>query len=98
VQMRASGAFPLGVTITSPDGSVVLDRTSFTIRSTAISGVGLVLSIGAGLFLLIWWARHWRTARRSTRLVPEHPAHRATTTRTPVGQGTRASSRPGRPY
>jgi len=98
VQLRASGAFPLGVTITSPDGSVVLDRTSFTIRSTAISGVGLVLSIGAGLFLLIWWARHWRTARRSTRLVPEHPAHRATTTRTPVGQGTRASSRPGRPY
>jgi hypothetical protein len=76
VRLRASGAFPLGVRITSPDDSLVLDRTTFTIRSTAISGVGLVLSIGAGLFLLIWWARHWRTARRSARLVQEHPASR----------------------
>jgi hypothetical protein len=77
VRLRASGAFPLSVTITSPDSSVVLDRTRFTIRSTAISGVGLVLSIGAGLFLLVWWARHWRTTRRSRRLVPDRPPERA---------------------
>ena len=29
----------------------------YTVRSTAISGIGLVLSIGAGLFLLVWWAQ-----------------------------------------
>ncbi len=81
VRLRASGAFPLGVTITSPDGTIVLDRTTFTIRSTAVSGVGLVLSIGAGLFLLIWWARHWRTARRSSRLIQEHPASHSARTR-----------------
>jgi hypothetical protein len=84
VRTRASGAFPLGVSVTSPDGRIVLDRTTFTIRSTAISGVGLFLSIGAGLFLLIWWARHWRTARRSSRLIPEHPAGRALHERAPI--------------
>ncbi|HEV7758069.1 MAG TPA: DUF6049 family protein [Acidimicrobiales bacterium] len=65
VRTRTSGAFPLHITLTSPDRNVVFDRTTFTIRSTAVSGVGLVLSVGAGAFLLIWWARHWRTARRS---------------------------------
>jgi hypothetical protein len=70
VRTRASGAFPLVITVTSPDGSVVLERARFDIRSTAVSGVGLVLSIGAGLFLAIWWARHWRKTRRSRRLVP----------------------------
>ena len=37
------------------------------------SGVGIILSIGAGLFLLAWWAKHWRTARRARHLV-EAPA------------------------
>jgi hypothetical protein len=73
VRTRTSGAFPLHITLTSPDRNIVLDRTTFTIRSTAVSGVGLVLSVGAGLFLLVWWARHWRTARRSRRLVTESP-------------------------
>lgn len=68
VQTRTSGAFPLDITITSPDGAIVLDRTTFDIRSTAVSGVGLVLSFGAGLFLLVWWARHWRSSRRSQHL------------------------------
>jgi hypothetical protein len=71
VRTRTSGAFPLHITLTSPDRNIVLDRTTFTIRSTAVSGAGLVLSVGAGLFLLVWWGRHWRTARRSRRLVTE---------------------------
>jgi hypothetical protein len=70
VRARTSGAFTLDVTVTSPDGTIVLDTSTFDVRSTAISGVGLVLSIGAGLFLAIWWARHWRSSRRSRHLVP----------------------------
>ncbi len=70
VRARTSGAFTLQVTVTSTDGSVVLDRSTFDIRSTAISGVGLVLSVGAGLFLVIWWAGHWRRTRRSRALMP----------------------------
>lgn len=79
VETRASGAFPLDVTITSADGSLPVATSTYTVRSTAISGVGLVLSIGAGLFLLVWWARHFRTARRARKLVASnHPARSGT--------------------
>ena len=72
VRTRTSGAFPLDISVTSPDDTIELDETTFTIRSTAVSGAGVFLSAGAGLFLLIWWARHWRTAKRSQRLVIEN--------------------------
>ena len=70
VQVRSPGTFPLLVTVTSPDGRLELVRAQLTIRSTAFSGVGVALSAGAGLFLLLWWARHWRTVRRARDLVP----------------------------
>jgi hypothetical protein len=69
VETRATGAFPLDVTISSADGSLPVASSRYTVRSTAISGVGLVLSVGAGAFLLVWWARHFRTARRARKLV-----------------------------
>jgi hypothetical protein len=68
VRARASARFPLRASLLSPDG-VELRRSRFTIISTVFSGVGIVLSIGAGLFLLLWWGSHWRTARRDRRLV-----------------------------
>ena len=68
VRAQSSGSFPLRVQVESPDG-LVLAESRFTVRSTAISGVGTALSIGAGLFLLVWWANHLR-GRRSRRLVP----------------------------
>jgi hypothetical protein len=75
VTTRASGAFPIDVTVQSPDGTLQLASSRFTVRSTAISGVGLVLSIGAGAFLLLWWGRHFRKTRRARRLVAnDHPA------------------------
>jgi hypothetical protein len=70
VRARTSGAFTLDVRVTSVDQTIVLDESTFDIRSTAISGVGLVLSAGAVLFLAVWWGRHWRDARRSRRLLP----------------------------
>lgn len=69
VTTRASGAFPLEVIVTSADTVTPVTRARFTVRSTAISGIGLILSIGAGLFLLLWWLRHYRTARRASRLM-----------------------------
>jgi hypothetical protein len=60
----------MNVLVTSGDGSVVLDQSTFDVRSTAISGVGFALSIGAGLFLAVWWLRNWRNGRRSRHLVP----------------------------
>jgi hypothetical protein len=70
VRVLASGAFPLDITITSPDRSIELVQTRYDIRSTVVSGVGLVLSIGAGLFLALWWVKNWRATARSKALVP----------------------------
>jgi hypothetical protein len=69
VRTRASGAFPVEVSVLSPDGSIELDSTRFTMRSTAVPGVGIALSAIAAVFLAVWWARHWHTARRAQRLV-----------------------------
>lgn len=70
VRARTSGSFPLRVSLLSPDGSLVLGTSRFTVRSTAASGVGVVLSAGAGGFLLLWWGRHLVRGRRNRRLVP----------------------------
>jgi hypothetical protein len=70
VRARTSGTFPLRLRLVSPDGTVVLGRSRFTVRSTAASGMGILLSAGAGAFLLAWWARHHARGRRNRRLVP----------------------------
>jgi hypothetical protein len=41
VRSRSSGTFPLRMIVTSPDEIVVVSRSRFTVRSTAVSGVGL---------------------------------------------------------
>ena len=69
VRARTPGAFPLDVAVRSCDGQLELGSREVTVRATAPSGLGLVLSGGAGAFLLVWWARHWRTVRRRRRLV-----------------------------
>ena len=70
VKARTSGTSSLRVAMRSPDGGIELGRTSITITSTFASWVGIVLSIGAAAFLLLWWASHFRTVRRARKLVP----------------------------
>nr|MDQ6910817.1 DUF6049 family protein [Actinomycetota bacterium] len=66
VESRTSGAFPMRITLESPDGNLVIGRTRMTVRSTAASGVSLIVSLGAALFLAIWWGRHaWRGRHHS---------------------------------
>jgi hypothetical protein len=67
VQARASGTFPLRVRLTSADGTLPIQETRVTVRSTVVSGVGVFLTIGAGLFLAVWWITHWRRTRRAPR-------------------------------
>jgi hypothetical protein len=74
VVTRASGTFPLNVSVTTGDGKLDLRAARYTVRSTVVSGVGVVLTIGAGLFLAIWWITHWRRSRRQ----PIRPATLAT--------------------
>jgi hypothetical protein len=67
VESRTSGAFPMRITLESPDGNLVIGRTRLTVRSTAASGVSLVVSLGAAMFLAIWWGRHAMRTRRAER-------------------------------
>ena len=67
VVSRASGSSPLYVVVQTPDRRVELARTRYTVRSTAFSGVGLVLSIGAGVFLVLWWGRSIRRTLHARR-------------------------------
>lgn len=69
VRTRATGAFPVEVIVSSPDGAIELDRTRFTLRSTAVPGVGIALSALAAVVLAIWWGRHWHTTKKARRLV-----------------------------
>jgi hypothetical protein len=73
VRARTSGAFPLEVEVTSPDGVIALTAVDYSVQSTAVSGVGVVLSVGAAIFLMVWWAQHWRRTRRSAKLMAAGP-------------------------
>ena len=64
VESRSTGAFPLEITVTSPDGALTVNAGELTIRSTVVSGVGAVLTAGAGIFLLLWWGNDLRRSRR----------------------------------
>jgi hypothetical protein len=67
VQARTSGSFPIRIELVSPDGRLVVGTSRLVVRSTAASGVGVALSLGAASFLLVWWARHAMRARRRVR-------------------------------
>ncbi|HEX2274221.1 MAG TPA: DUF6049 family protein [Acidimicrobiales bacterium] len=71
VVSRTSGAFPLRITLESPDGNLVIGQTRLTVRSTAASSVSLIVSLGAALFLAVWWGRHALRGRRARKLVPQ---------------------------
>jgi hypothetical protein len=70
VESRSSGVFPLQVSLWTPDGSQLIAQETDTVRSTAVSGVGVVLIVAAVLFLAIWWVRDLRHGRRARQLVP----------------------------
>ena len=63
--MKAHPGDPVLVTVSSPDGGLTLQRSRYTIRSSFVSGVGVFLAVGAGLFLAIWWLTHWRRSRKA---------------------------------
>lgn len=74
VKALTSGDLPLAFTLTSPDGALVIAQGRLTVRSTATSIVGIVLTLVAALVLLAWWARTWRKSRRLRRARPTRGA------------------------
>ena len=51
------GLFKVDITLHSPAGGLTLSSGQVTVRSTATSVVGVVLSLGALAVLVVWWLR-----------------------------------------
>ncbi len=66
LEARSLGVSPLEVSMWTPDGSTMLASTQFEIRSTAIPGLGLLVTGGAVLLLASWWVLDARARRRET--------------------------------
>lgn len=67
VQSRASGQFKLDIVLRAPGTGMVLSSGQVSVRSTATSVVGIVLSLGAVVVLAAWWLRTSRKRRRARR-------------------------------
>ncbi|HEX3946810.1 MAG TPA: DUF6049 family protein, partial [Acidimicrobiales bacterium] len=67
VEARTSGDLPIQAVLQTADGSLVIAQEQLTVRSTATSIVGVVLTAVALVVLLAWWGRTWRTGRRRRR-------------------------------
>jgi hypothetical protein len=65
VRSRTPGSFPVDVVVRSTDGVITLATARYKIRSLALSGVGLAISIAALVVLITWWVRHHRSAKRA---------------------------------
>jgi hypothetical protein len=64
-QARTSGdRLPIEVTLHTPNGQLLLAHSVLTVQSTAISFVGVALTVLAGVVLLAWWGRTWWRSRR----------------------------------
>jgi hypothetical protein len=58
------------VRATSPNGTLLADTTKLVVRSTAVSGMGLIISFGSLAFLFLWWGRDIVRRRRRARVRP----------------------------
>lgn len=67
VEVRTSGDLPLTAVFSSPREGLTITRAQMTVRSTATSIVGIVLTIVALVVLLGWWARTVWSGRRRRR-------------------------------
>jgi len=70
-ESRSLGRSPLRIRIMTPDRTVLLAETSYGVRSTAVPGLGLLLSATALLFLMVWWVR----SITATRALRKHPTN-----------------------
>jgi len=71
VEPRTSGRYPFQLTMSTTAGNVQLDKTQLTVNASVVSGVGLFLAGGAGLFLAAWWGHYvWKRRRRPQTSAP----------------------------
>ena len=68
VEARTSGGAQLQVTVRSPDDArlLQLESTRMLVRTTRLSGVGILLFVGAVAVLAVWWFRSTRLRSRQS--------------------------------
>jgi len=81
------GRAPISVVVEDPDGVLVLAEGTVAVRSTAVSVAALVLTGGAGLFLLVWFVQQAARWRRRPRGEGRQP---------PASQPSRPAAQAGR--
>ncbi len=74
VQARTLGSSQLQMSVWTPDGRQVLASNQFQIRSTAVPGVGVLISIVAVALLIVWWVLDHRRRRRQAVVDLRHPS------------------------
>ena len=68
VAARASGTFPMTITLTSEDGRLAIGSpVRVTVRSAVFGGLAVGLTVAALLFLAAWWFNHVRRTRKARR-------------------------------
>jgi hypothetical protein len=68
VETRSSGTFPVAVTLTTAGATPLpIQSAQLRVRSTFVSGVGVFLTVAAGVFLALWWGWDIRKRRRAKR-------------------------------
>jgi len=72
VTTRGPGSFSMVLRLTTPSG-LALTNVRYTLRSTAVGGLGKILTIGALLVLGAWWIRSILATRRD-RSLRNHPS------------------------
>ncbi len=65
VEAKSNGTFRVTATLLTPEGDAPLaPPMTITVRSTALSGLGILVTIAAVIVLAAWWLQHLRTKRR----------------------------------
>lgn len=72
VNARSNGRFPVSLQLLTPEGDVLLGPpVTLTARVNAIAGLGQLVTGIALLFLMSWWANHFRRQYRRRQAVSE---------------------------
>ena len=64
VRAQTTGRFPVRVEVATP-GGVSIGSSRIVVRSTAYNRVALLVTIGAALFLALWWGRRLLSRRKA---------------------------------
>jgi hypothetical protein len=84
IETRGSGTSPVHLTVTTAGGLTIGGTTTIKVRSSFVSGVGIFLTVGAIVFLSVWWG--WDIHRRRKRKGAAPTTPRPITTAAAAGQ------------